>query len=280
MASSMLEAMEMYQAPGAGTKVTKLDVKEVLGRTEQALFEKLSATRKAHLEKVLDGRPDPLGNTTAADNIAFSLRGKVVVITGASRGIGEAIAVRFAGRGASVVILAQSTTENPSLPGTVQQAVRACVAAGGDAIAIKTDIADEGQVQAAIKDAMKNYGGVIDILVNCASVHFPQRCADMDVKRYDALANVNVKVRIRACPNPGHDLMRCMECSQTVLSTTRPFPSHSSTVLPIAYKTSALFAHTVHQYSRLTLFLYTHRARLSCPRRACPTCCSARTRTS
>lgn len=195
----MLEAMEMYQTPGAGTKVTKLDVREVLGRTEGTLFEKLKETRQARLGSVLDGK-DPLAAGLEGDNgkqrsddIAFSLNNKVVVITGASRGIGEAIAVRFAGKGAKIVILAQSTTENPSLPGTVQSALKQCIAAGGDAIAIKTDIADEGQVQAAVKDAMKHYGGVVDILVNCASVHFPQRCTDMDVKRYDALANVNVK---------------------------------------------------------------------------------------
>ena len=191
----MLEAMEMYRTPAAGEKVEKLDVQEVLGRTEKPFFEKLSSTRRAYVAARLGKDPlaGPGGDLERADNVALSLRGRVVVITGASRGIGEAIAVRFAGRGARVVILSQTTRENPALPGTVQSAVNACVDAGGDAIAIKTDISDEGQVQAAIKEAMTHYGGVIDVLVNCASTHFPQTCAEMDTRRYDALNDVNVK---------------------------------------------------------------------------------------
>ena len=191
----MLEAMEMYRPPAAGEKVEKLDVHEVLGRTEKPFFEKLSSTRRAYVAARLGNDPlaGPEGDLERADDVAFSLRGRVVVITGASRGIGEAIAVRFAGRGARVVVLSQTTKENPALPGTVYGAVKACVDAGGDAIAVKTDISDEGQVQAAIREAMMHYGGVIDILVNCASTHFPQKCAELDNRRYDALNDVNVK---------------------------------------------------------------------------------------
>jgi citronellol/citronellal dehydrogenase len=195
MSASMLEAMEMYRTPAAGEKVEKLDVHEVLGRTEKPFFEALSSTRRAYVAARLGTDPlaGPEGDLERADDVAFSLRGRVVVITGASRGIGEAIAVRFAGQGARVVVLSQTTKENPALPGTVYDTVKACVDAGGDAIAIKTDISDEGQVQAAIKEAMTHYGGVIDVLVNCASTHFPQTCAEMDNRRYDALNNVNVK---------------------------------------------------------------------------------------
>jgi hypothetical protein len=188
MSASMLEAMEMYRTPAAGEKVEKLDVHEVLGRTEKAFFEKLSSTRRAYVAARLGNDPlaGPEGDLERADDVAFSLRGRVVVITGASRGIGEAIAVRFAGQGARVVVLSQTTKENPALPGTVYDTVKACVDAGGDAIAIKTDIRDEGEVQAAIREAMMHYDGVIDILVNCASTHFPQKCAELDDRRYDA----------------------------------------------------------------------------------------------
>ena len=191
----MLEAMEMYRTPAAGEKVEKLDVHEVLGRTEKAFFEKLSSTRRAYVAARLGNDPlaGPEGDLERADDVAFSLRGRVVVITGASRGIGEAIAVRFAGQGARVVVLSQTTKENPALPGTVYDTVKACVDAGGDAIAIKTDIRDEGQVQCAIREAMMHYDGVIDILVNCASTHFPQKCAELDDRRYDQLNDVNVK---------------------------------------------------------------------------------------
>ena len=191
----MLEAMEMYRTPAAGEKVEKLDVHEVLGRTEKPFFEKLSSTRRAYVAARLGNDPlaGPEGDLERADDVAFSLRGRVVVITGASRGIGEAIAVRFAGQGARVVVLSQTTKENPALPGTVYETVKACVDAGGDAIAIKTDIRDEGQVQCAIREAMMHYDGVIDILVNCASTHFPQKCAELDDRRYDQLNDVNVK---------------------------------------------------------------------------------------
>lgn len=195
MDASMLEAMEMYRTPAAGEKVEKLDVHEVLGRTEKAFFEALSSTRRAYVAARLGNDPlaGPEGDLERADDVAFSLRGRVVVITGASRGIGEAIAVRFAGQGARVVVLSQTTKENPALPGTVYDTVKACVDAGGDAIAIKTDIRDEGEVQAAIREAMMHYDGVIDILVNCASTHFPQKCAELDDRRYDQLNDVNVK---------------------------------------------------------------------------------------
>jgi citronellol/citronellal dehydrogenase len=195
MDASMLEAMEMYRTPAAGEKVEKLDVHEVLGRTEKPFFEKLSSTRRAYVAARLGNDPlaGPEGDLERADDVAFSLRGRVVVITGASRGIGEAIAVRFAGQGARVVVLSQTTKENPALPGTVYDTVKACVDAGGDAIAIKTDIRDEGEVQAAIREAMMHYDGVIDILVNCASTHFPQKCAELDDRRYDQLNDVNVK---------------------------------------------------------------------------------------
>ena len=191
----MLEAMEMYRTPAAGEKVEKLDVHEVLGRTEKPFFEALSSTRRAYVAARLGTDPlaGPEGDLERADDVAFSLRGRVVVITGASRGIGEAIAVRFAGQGARVVVLSQTTKENPALPGTVYDTVKACVDAGGDAIAIKTDISDEGQVQCAIREAMMHYDGVIDVLVNCASTHFPQKCAELDDRRYDALNDVNVK---------------------------------------------------------------------------------------
>ena len=110
------------------------------------------------------------------------------MVTGASRGIGEAIAVRCASRGANVVILAQTTKDNPALPGTIQDAAAACVAAGGDAIAIKTDITDEDQVATAISAAVDRFRGV-DVVVNNASTHWPLTglpSRSCDLRRHDA----------------------------------------------------------------------------------------------
>lgn len=212
MAASALESLELYKGSAGvsgAAPVEKLDVAEVLRKTATPFFESLRAYRAKRVSALdhdvlaVDGAVSP--------EVAFSMRGRTVVVTGASRGIGEAIAVRCAGRGANVVILAQTTTNNPALPGTIQDAEAACVAAGGAALAIKTDITDEQQVQSAIASAVARFGG-IDVLVNNASTHWPVTVAETDVRRYDVMMRVNLKgafIVSRACaphlarsPNP------------------------------------------------------------------------------
>ncbi len=97
-----------------------------------------------------------------------SLRGKTLFITGASRGIGLAIGRRAARDGANVVIAAKTTEAHPSLPGTIYTAAAEIEAAGGKALACAVDIRDEQQIQVAVQQAVKTFGG-IDILVNNAS---------------------------------------------------------------------------------------------------------------
>ncbi|PTT36902.1 short chain dehydrogenase, partial [Stenotrophomonas sp. HMWF022] len=97
-----------------------------------------------------------------------SLQGKTLFITGASRGIGLAIALRAARDGANVAIAAKSSVPNPKLPGTIHSAAEAVTAAGGQGLALKCDIREEDQVQAAVAAAVDTFGG-IDILVNNAS---------------------------------------------------------------------------------------------------------------
>jgi citronellol/citronellal dehydrogenase len=110
-----------------------------------------------------------------------------------------------------VLILAQTTVNSPAIPGTIQDAAAACVAAGGKALAIKTDVTDEAQVAAAVAAAVARFGG-IDILINNASTHWPTRTADTDTRRYNTMMGVNLKgsyLVSRACmphlqlsPNP------------------------------------------------------------------------------
>ena len=89
-----------------------------------------------------------------------TLRNRTLFITGASRGIGKAIALRAARDGANIVIAAKTTTEHPKLPGTIASAAAEIEAAGGRALAIKTDIRFEDQVAAAIEAGVKEFGGI------------------------------------------------------------------------------------------------------------------------
>ena len=97
-----------------------------------------------------------------------TLRGKTLFITGASRGIGLAIALRAARDGANVVIAAKTTAPHPKLPGTIYTAAEEIRAAGGRALPVAVDIREEEQVRGAVEAAVAEFGG-IDILVNNAS---------------------------------------------------------------------------------------------------------------
>jgi citronellol/citronellal dehydrogenase len=121
-----------------------------------------------------------------------SLHGRTLFITGASRGIGKAIAVRAARDGANIVIAAKTTEPHPVLPGTIYTAAAEIEAAGGQALAIPTDIRFEDQVQAAVRQAVERFGG-IDIVVNNASAIFLAGTLDTPMKRYDLMHAVNVR---------------------------------------------------------------------------------------
>jgi citronellol/citronellal dehydrogenase len=122
----------------------------------------------------------------------MTLRGKTLFITGASRGIGLAIAVRAARDGANVVIAAKSDVPNPKLPGTIHTAAEAVVAAGGQALAVQCDIREEDQVQAAVAAAVERFGG-IDALVNNASAIWLRGVLDTPIKRFDLMQQVNAR---------------------------------------------------------------------------------------
>jgi citronellol/citronellal dehydrogenase len=121
-----------------------------------------------------------------------NLAGKTLFITGASRGIGLAIALRAARDGANIVVAAKSDVANPRLPGTIHSAAEQIRAAGGQALALKVDVRDEDQVVAAMAQAAAHFGG-IDILVNNASAIYLAALADTPMKRYDLMQQVNVR---------------------------------------------------------------------------------------
>ncbi|HVK51535.1 MAG TPA: NAD(P)-dependent oxidoreductase [Pseudoxanthomonas sp.] len=121
-----------------------------------------------------------------------TLQGKTLFITGASRGIGLAIALRAARDGANVAIASKSSVANPKLPGTIHSAAQAVIEAGGQALALKCDIREEDQVRAAVAATVDTFGG-IDILVNNASAIWLAGLADTPMKRFDLMQQVNAR---------------------------------------------------------------------------------------
>src|SRR5262245_51032582 len=140
-----------------------------------------------------------------------TLKNKTLFITGASRGIGLAIALRAARDGANVSVVAKTAVENPKLPGTVHTACAAIEEAGGKALACITDIRFEDQVAAAVKRTVEAFGG-IDILVNNASAIDLSPTPSQSMKRFDLMHHINARgtyVCTQACypylvkaPNP------------------------------------------------------------------------------
>jgi len=122
----------------------------------------------------------------------MSLSGRTLFITGGSRGIGLAIALRAAKDGANIVIAAKTTEPNPKLPGTIYSAAQAIEQAGGRALPLALDIRDENAVAVAVKQAAEHFGG-IDILVNNASAIQLSNTEHTAMKRFDLMFGVNVR---------------------------------------------------------------------------------------
>ncbi len=119
-----------------------------------------------------------------------SLAGKTLFITGASRGIGLAIALRAARDGANIVIAAKTAEAHPKLPGTIYTAAAEIEAAGGKALPLVVDVREEASVQAAVDKAVETFGG-IDICVNNASAISLTGTLSTDMKRYDLMHQIN-----------------------------------------------------------------------------------------
>ena len=122
----------------------------------------------------------------------MSFKNRTIFITGASRGIGRAIALRLAREGANIVIAAKSTEENPKLGGTIFSVAKEVEDAGGQALAVACDIRFDDQIEAAVAQAVSRFGG-IDILVNNASAINLTPTEQTEPKRYDLMHDINVR---------------------------------------------------------------------------------------
>ena len=131
----------------------------------------------------------------------MSLSGKTLFVTGASRGIGLAIALRAARDGANIAIAAKTAEPHPKLPGTVYSAAREIEQAGGHALPLVVDVRDEAAVIAAVRECAEHFGG-IDVCVNNASAINLASIAQIDMRRYDLIQQINTRgtfVASRAC---------------------------------------------------------------------------------
>ncbi|HWM47428.1 MAG TPA: NAD(P)-dependent oxidoreductase [Xanthobacteraceae bacterium] len=122
----------------------------------------------------------------------MSFKGKTLFITGASRGIGLAIALRAARDGANIAIAAKTDAPHPKLPGTIHTAAQEIVAAGGAALPLAVDIRDEEAVIRALDATATRFGG-IDIVVNNASAIQLTPAADTDMRRFDLMHQINTR---------------------------------------------------------------------------------------
>ena len=130
-----------------------------------------------------------------------SLAGRTILMSGGSRGIGLAIAVRAAADGANVAILAKTADPHPKLPGTVHSAVEEIEAAGGRGLAIVGDVRDDADIERAVAETVDAFGA-IDVCVNNASAINLARTPDLEPKRYDLMQDINTRgtfMLSRAC---------------------------------------------------------------------------------
>lgn len=127
------------------------------------------------------------------------MKGKIAIVTGASRGIGKAIALAYAKEGATVIVAARSeTAPSERLPGSIHETADLIETTGGRALAVRCDVTDESSVNAMVEQTLAQFGRV-DVLVNNAAVDFPAKVVDMATKRWEVVFRVGLTGPFLCC---------------------------------------------------------------------------------
>lgn len=166
----------------------------------------------------------------------MSLNGKRILITGGSRGIGAAIALRAAKDGAKVAIAAKSDEPHPTLPGTIHTVAEEIRAAGGEALPLKLDVRDENNIQEVVSTIKDTWGG-LDILVNNASAISLTPTPETRMKKFDLMFSVNVRATF-ACSKYCYPLL-CEGDNPHILTLSPPLDMQAKWFAPhVAYTMS------------------------------------------
>jgi citronellol/citronellal dehydrogenase len=171
-----------------------------------------------------------------------TLSGKTLFVTGASRGIGRAIALRAARDGANIAIVAKSARPNPKLEGTIHSVAQEVEAAGGKALPVQCDIREEEQVRSAVDATVAAFGG-LDILVNNASAIWLKGVLDTPMKRYDLMQEVNAR----------GTFLCSQACLPHLLRATNPHILSLSP--PLNLKPKWWGPHTAYSYAKMGMSL-------------------------
>jgi citronellol/citronellal dehydrogenase len=121
-----------------------------------------------------------------------SLKGKTYIVTGASRGIGKAIALRLAKDGANVTVAAKTIESTPQRPGTIYEAADEVTAAGGQGLAVQVDVRDEAQIKAVVDQTVERFGGLDGVINNAGAIQLTP-VEHTPVKRYDLMLDINLR---------------------------------------------------------------------------------------
>ncbi|MFF1823342.1 SDR family oxidoreductase [Kribbella sp. NPDC058245] len=164
------------------------------------------------------------------------LSGRVAVVTGSSRGIGRALVLALSQAGADVVVSGKSETEDPRVPGTIHSVAEEVRALGGRALAVRTDVRDEAEVERLIQRTVDEYGRV-DIVVSNAGALWWERVIDTPPKRYDLMWQVNVRAAYLAAY---YALPHMVEQGWGHLLTNSPEVTTTATPGKAAYMTTKM----------------------------------------
>ena len=172
-----------------------------------------------------------------------TLKNRTIFITGASRGIGRAIALKCAREGANIVIAAKSDEPHPKLPGTIHSVAEEVVAAGGQALALKLDVRDETQVQTAMKQAAEHFGG-IDVLVNNAGAISLTPVEHTPVKKYDLMNQINSRA-VFVCSQAALPYLKKSAFGGHILNLSPPLNLDEKWLKPYAAYTLSKYGMTI-----------------------------------